>query len=211
MKDSYARTAPRIAFGVFLVLHGIAHAPGMLGAWKLATFENVSYQPNLILTDASDRVVYLLGALWLIAGLGVIAAGVSTILGKPWWTSAVAIATLVSIIPCTLWREDAVVGLAIDVAVLMVIAGLLALSALTRGRVGHGFGRSHAPTVPEPVLGADRAPCHRVIGRQAAWAAARAARPSLSSAGGRSCPLLSRDAEHRREAAVDVVVGGGPR
>jgi hypothetical protein len=112
-----------VIVGIVLVLHGIAHAPGALGSLKLATFENVSYQPNL-LTSAGDGVVMLLGVFWVVAGIAFVFAGASIILR--WHRAWFAVVTAVAIsLPLTvLWYQDAVVGLVLNAVVLVAIVAL---------------------------------------------------------------------------------------
>ena len=125
----------RLLFGAFLLLHGLAHAPGILGSWKLATFEGASYRPNVLLDQAGDSVVYLLGVLWLVAGVTYLLAGIGVLRRAVWWPQAVAVAALTSLVVTTLWAEDAVVGLAINLGVVAVLVGVLARSGWRLGRV----------------------------------------------------------------------------
>ena len=133
--NSHLRSVPRLALGFFLVLHGLAHSPGVLGAWKLADFEDVSYQPNILLEDASDGVVALLGVVWLVAGAAFVLAGLGLLRRAVWWPRMTLFAAVVSLAVATLWREDAVVGLVIDIALLVLLAGVLGRSLLTSVRV----------------------------------------------------------------------------
>ena len=123
---TFARISIRLAVGVVLVLHGLAHAPGVLASWGLASYENVSYQPNILLETASDGVVRLLGAVWLMAGAAFVFAGISILRQAPWWRPATLVACLLSLTVSTLWLEDAIVGLVINLGVLALLAGLWA-------------------------------------------------------------------------------------
>jgi hypothetical protein len=130
----------RSTFGAFLGLHGAVHAMGALGAWGLATFEGVSPRPNILLDDASDGVLRLLGGLWLLAGVAFVVAGVGVLRRDAWSARAGAIAALASLVVTVLWKDDAPVGLAINVAVLVALAVAFAQDELSsgRGRSGHG-------------------------------------------------------------------------
>jgi hypothetical protein len=125
---------------VFLVLHGAVHAMGALGAWELATFEGASPRPNVLLDGAGDGVVRLLGGLWLVAGAVFVVAGLGFLRRAAWWPRAAAIAALASLAVTALWMDDAPVGLAINVVVLVAVAGLFARDVLNaeRARSGHG-------------------------------------------------------------------------
>ena len=116
-----AYTFTRIGIAIFFVLHAIAHAPGILGAWKIVEFEDASFRPNVLLTDASDTLVAVLGALWLLAALGYLAAAVGLFRNDQWWRTATFLAALVSLGMSTLWMEDAIVGLMINIAILTAL------------------------------------------------------------------------------------------
>lgn len=125
----YLTRAASLFFGVLMILHGIAHGPGVLGSWNLATVEDVSRQPNILLENAGDGVVSVLGALYLLAGLGFVVAGAAFLLRVGWWQRIATAAVLLSLVVTTLWWRDAIVGLAINVALLAVLAGFALRSA----------------------------------------------------------------------------------
>lgn len=114
---TYLRRVGTIIAGVFLMLHGIAHAPGALGSLKLATFEDVSFQPNLY-AGAPDALVMLLGAIWVVAGLAFVSAGVGQLRQRTWAPMATLGALLVSLPLTILWYQNAVAGLVLNGVVL---------------------------------------------------------------------------------------------
>lgn len=116
-----ARTWLRIGAAIFLALHAIAHSPGILGAWKIAELEDASFRPNVLLTDASDTLVAVLGAFWLIAAVTYLMATVGLFRSAPWWRTATFIAALVSLAMCLLWLEDAIAGLVVNIAILTAL------------------------------------------------------------------------------------------
>lgn len=119
----------KFAFGMLLVLHGFAHSPAILEAWKLKTYEDISYRPNYLLEYASDTVVYGLGFVWLIAAGAFIVAGLGVIRRTFWWPHIATFATIVSFAMTILWKEDAIVGLALNAGLLVVLIAILASSA----------------------------------------------------------------------------------
>jgi hypothetical protein len=139
------RLLARLAFGAFLVLHGAVHAMGALGTWDLATFEGASSRPNVLLDGAGDGVVRLLGGLWLLAGVAFVVAGVGVVRRAAWSARAAAIAALASLVVTALWKDDAPVGLSIDVAVLVAFATLFSRAALTSGRARSAHGNAPTP------------------------------------------------------------------
>jgi hypothetical protein len=107
---------------MLLVLHGFAHSPGVLGSWKITTFDDISYQPNVLLENANSWAVALLGAVFLLAAVLFITAGLGVIRRAAWWLSWATLATATSLTVTLLWWEDAIIGLVIDLIVLAVLA-----------------------------------------------------------------------------------------
>ena len=114
----FLRFLPFIAVGFLLILHGFAHTPAILGSWDLATFDDVSRQPNALFTNASEGLLVVLGLFWLIAALSFVAAGVGLIRQTSWWPLAAGIALVVSTTMTLLWHNDAVVGLVLNIILL---------------------------------------------------------------------------------------------
>ncbi len=124
-----------IAAGLVTVLHGIAHAPGALGSLELAAFEDVSYQPNAVFTDAGDGLMLVLGVLWAVAGALFVLAGIALALNRRQMLPVLALALAVSLPLTILWYQDAVVGLVLNV---MLLAGLLLRVGLHSSRLSVG-------------------------------------------------------------------------
>jgi hypothetical protein len=121
----YVQIAARYAFGMLLVLHGFAHSPGVLGSWKIAEFEDVSYAPNLLLEQAGDGAIRLLGGVFLLGGLAFVIAGLGVMRRATWWLPTALGATLVSLVVTTLWYQDALVGLVLNLVILVVLGAAL--------------------------------------------------------------------------------------
>ncbi|HEV2072190.1 MAG TPA: hypothetical protein VGR29_00995 [Thermomicrobiales bacterium] len=94
----------------------------------MTTFEDISHHPNILLEHADDGVVSPLGVLFLLAGLTFIGAGIGVLRRAPWWPPAVAAALSLSLVVTILWSKDAIAGLVINIAVLIVL-GLIALGS----------------------------------------------------------------------------------
>lgn len=132
----------RIAFGVLLLLHGAVHAMGMLGSWELAEFEGISTQPNVLLEDASDGTLRVLGVVWLVAGVLFIAAAFAVLRRIAGWPLLTLVAAVVSLAICLLWVDDAIAGVVLNVAILL---GLAAWSGWSRWAPHHGHGGLPTP------------------------------------------------------------------
>jgi hypothetical protein len=119
---TFLQSGGRWIFGILLILHGFAHLPGVLGSWNIGTFEDVSRRPNILLQHASEPILYLLGLIYLVAGVTFIAAGFGLLRRASWWLTALAIALPLSFLVTILWWRDAILGLVINTIVLMVLA-----------------------------------------------------------------------------------------
>lgn len=112
-----------ILLGGVMALHGIAHLPAVLGSWGIATFEDVSVQPNVWLTDAGDGALFVLGAVWLLAAVSFVAAGFGAVRRLAWWPVMAALAIALSVPMTILWQEDAAIGLFLNAALIAILAG----------------------------------------------------------------------------------------
>lgn len=115
---------PWIALGGLMILHGFAHTPAILGSWGLATFEDVSRQPNMLLTSAGDGMLLVLGGLWFIAALSFIIAGIGVLRQAFWWPMMASLALVLSVSMTMLWRNDAAIGLLLNGVILAIMAAM---------------------------------------------------------------------------------------
>lgn len=79
---------------LFLLLHGLAHAPGFLKAFGLAQ-----------LPQLSQAIPRPLGALWLLTGLMLGLAAGLVVTGGPWWLPALPAAGLSQLLILTSWSD----------------------------------------------------------------------------------------------------------
>lgn len=123
MTTSMAHPAPtstvaiRLVFGLLLVAHGAVHTIGLALLWKLGEPGQLTYADGV--PEPGTTAGYLVGAVWAIAGVLFVVAGVRLALGRPWAPLAVA-AALVSLPPVALMVSNGPTGVAIDVVVLAV-------------------------------------------------------------------------------------------
>lgn len=125
----------RILFVAILVLHGIAHMPGVIGSWNLAPLDGVPYHTTLLggRVDVGDAGMRVMGAFWLLAAVGFVVAGAATALHREWAPAMVAATAAVSLGLCILEYPAARIGLALDLAILAVLAaGVSGLTATAR-------------------------------------------------------------------------------
>jgi hypothetical protein len=107
--------------GLLLIAHGLAHTPGILGSFDLATFDDASRQPNVLLTGAGDAMIRALGVVWALAALSFVVAGAGVLLRQAWHRTAVWAAVALSLPLTMLWYQDAIVGLVLNVSIAVVL------------------------------------------------------------------------------------------
>lgn len=108
---------------VFFVAHGIAHLVGFVASWQLGSTADTSYS-TLILNgavDVGDAGMRVMGVLWVAAAAAFFVAAVAVIRGP--YRVVVAVAAF-SLVLCVLGLPRAIAGVAIDVAILVVMAAL---------------------------------------------------------------------------------------
>ena len=116
----------RVGLAVLLVAHGVAHLPGSLGAWRLATFPELPYHTTLLAgrLDVGDGGMRMMGVLWLAATAAFTAAAAGALLGRDWWAALAVVAAVGSLALCALEWPATRIGLAVNVVILgAVLAG----------------------------------------------------------------------------------------
>ena len=110
----------RIPLSIFLVLHGLVHLMGTVVSMQLATLPGFAYKTTVLAgqLDLGVSGTWILGLLWLLAGIGTAAAG-GGLLARARWTQPVLLAaTVLSLVLCVLDWEAAKMGGIIDIAIL---------------------------------------------------------------------------------------------
>lgn len=112
------------AFAVFFALHGIVHAVGFTVLWKLGGPRGGQYSTSLFnrSLDVGDLGVKLVGLIWLATTLAFLAVAV-LLWRRHAWALRLTIALLVvSLGLCIAGLPGSIMGLAIDVALLAILA-----------------------------------------------------------------------------------------
>jgi hypothetical protein len=114
----------RIAFAIFLALHGLAHVVGFIVLWRLKEFEEMPYKTTLLSgkIDVGDRGIRIMGILWLLAALAFVNCGIVVLLAQPYWVPLTASVTGASLVFCILGWPDAKIGVFINVAIFGFLA-----------------------------------------------------------------------------------------
>lgn len=116
----------RIPAGLFLIGHGIAHFMATSVYWKLSESEEFVYDTAVLggRLDLGETGIWIYGLLWAIAGIGTIAAGAGLLRHARRTATLLLWITLFSLALCVLVAEAAIIGIAINVAILVILAVL---------------------------------------------------------------------------------------
>lgn len=114
----------KIAFAVFLFIHGLAHGVGALTVSGIVKDENTPSDPTFLLTglDSGHWVFKLMAVVWLLPLVGFVFGGIGVIQEADWSLTVIIVSTALSTILSLIWVKAAPFGL---VANLIVIAVLL--------------------------------------------------------------------------------------
>lgn len=117
----------RTLLGVFFVLHGLAHTVGILATW---TRVEVGFRDALWLLPGRVRlrgpIGSAFGAVWLVALVGWVVAGVGAIAGAEWWPALAVSSAVVSLAAMVPWWDAMPPGVRLGIlADVVVIIALL--------------------------------------------------------------------------------------
>jgi hypothetical protein len=120
----------RYGLALLLLGHGIAHLPGFLVGWQLASFPELPFRTTVLAHTVNVGIVgaRLVGAGWMIAALmfAVLAAAVA--FRPTTWPPLLPAALLLSTLLCVLGWPEARIGLMVNT---LLAIGLLAAVRLS--------------------------------------------------------------------------------
>lgn len=112
-----------VIIGVFFVLHGLVHLLWFVVPWQVTTVDGLPYATTILAgrLDVGRAGIRIVGLLWLAVTVVWLAAGLALVFAAPWWPGLAAAAAIFSAALCVLGLPDAKYGLAIDLAILLVL------------------------------------------------------------------------------------------
>ena len=112
------------AFAVFFALHGAVHVIGFTVAWQIGGPRGVEYSTALLngAVEIGDTGTRVFGLIWLAATAAIVAAAAVLWRGHPRGRQTAVALTLVSLGLCLLGLPGTQYGLAIDLALLALLA-----------------------------------------------------------------------------------------
>lgn len=110
----------RLALGVFLLLHGVAHLVGFVVPWRLMSNAEMPYKTTLLAGhwDVGDVGIRINGLLWLGLAIAFALVGISVVRQMSGWQTAVWVVSLVSLIACVVSWPEARIGVFVNVAII---------------------------------------------------------------------------------------------
>ncbi len=113
----------QIIVSIVLILHGLVHLMGMTVYLKLGTLEGFSYKTTLLngRWDLGETGIAVFGALWAVAAVGFVIAGVALLAGWSWRQPVLVGMTLFSLALTVLDWNIASKGAMINIAILAVL------------------------------------------------------------------------------------------
>lgn len=118
----------RWAIGGFLVLHGLGHSMGVLGAWTKVEV-GFTDRPWILPGEISVRgpVGRAWALLWLVAIVAWVAAGLGVISDQDWWQPLAAVGAVASLLAIVPWWNTVPAGARLGGAIVDLVAiGVLA-------------------------------------------------------------------------------------
>jgi hypothetical protein len=114
----------RFVLAFLLAAHGIAHIPGFISSWKLATLAELPYKTTIFSgrLDVGDAGIRIIGVLWLVAALAFLVAAIALATATAWAGRFMSAAVLASALLCVAGWPDARMGLAVNLGLALVFA-----------------------------------------------------------------------------------------
>lgn len=112
-----------IIVAAVLVLHGLIHLMGTATYLQLTDVQGLPYKTTLLggRWDLGESGIALFGALWVIAAVGFVLAGLAFGFSWSWWQLALLAVALFSLVLTGLDWTVAYAGLVINVVILLLL------------------------------------------------------------------------------------------
>lgn len=110
----------RVIAAIALIVHGLIHLLGFVVPWRLANVEGFTYKTTLLSgnLDVGDAGIRVVGLLWLLGAIGLVAAGAALFASHPLWRPLTLWVTLFSLVITILGWPDSRFGALINVVIL---------------------------------------------------------------------------------------------
>ena len=108
----------RLVAAVVMFVHGVAHLPGFLVSWRLASFDELPYRTTILAgrLDLGDHGIQIVGILWAALAFTFLAAGAAAFLRLPWWGPVAQAAVALSLVLCAIGWPETRIGVLVNIA-----------------------------------------------------------------------------------------------
>jgi hypothetical protein len=112
-----------IVAAIVLFLHGLIHLMGTAAYLKLATIQALPFKTTLLngRWELGEMGIKAYGALWLVPTIGFAIVAIALLLGWSWWSPALMVIALFSLVLTVLDWNIAFAGILINLVVLAAL------------------------------------------------------------------------------------------
>jgi hypothetical protein len=116
----------RYVIAFLLVGHAIAHLPGFLVGWQLASFPELPFRTTVLanLVDVGPIGARIVGTSWMIVSLMLVAMAAAIALQPTGWPPALPVVVALSALLCLLGWPEAKIGLAVNGLIALGLAAV---------------------------------------------------------------------------------------
>lgn len=120
----------QLAFGVILLVHGLAHLVGFVVTWRVAKLQEMPYKTTILAgaVDVGDVGIRVMGGLWLATAVAFAIVAVGAFVGTSWWFPVALMMTTVSLFVTILGWPDSRIGVGVNVVLLAALGTTAYLS-----------------------------------------------------------------------------------
>lgn len=113
----------RVALGILMAMHGVAHVVGFVVPWKLAPPESGAYTTSVLdgRIDLGPTGIRMLGLIWLGLAIGFIVVAAGSWLRLYWWLDSAIVLAVVSLALSLLGWPASKIGVPVNLAILTVL------------------------------------------------------------------------------------------
>lgn len=106
-----------------LIFHGLVHILGFLIFFEITEVETLQYSTKVLggRVDIGKIGIRILGIIWLLIMIAMVASGVGLLLGTAWWYSLALWSTVASSVVTILGWPDTRFGLLINIVVFILL------------------------------------------------------------------------------------------
>jgi hypothetical protein len=113
----------RFLLAFLLAAHGIAHVPGFLVSWQLASFPDLAYRTTIFGTSVNvgPEGIRLIGLCWLGMAVAFVAVATAIALNAPVRPVAIATTLALSLLLCAAGWPEARLGLVANAVIVLLL------------------------------------------------------------------------------------------